>query len=151
MRGSSILFTAFADPMNQPCQSSLHMVSNTVSRGRAIERTVLWHANFMGRIPFQLSCFFLISSSRKIICLSKMSYLFLITFRNLLQQSALFHQGALSSLKAGIIINGISLQQISRSVYTASPGGWAFLLLKNSQDSNVFPSGRVLIWSIFLL
>lgn len=30
MRGSSILFTAFADLMDQACQASLHVVSNTL-------------------------------------------------------------------------------------------------------------------------
>lgn len=94
----------------------------------------------------------------KMICLSTVSGVFLITLHsrplqagNLLQQSALFRPGVLSSLKAGRITNGISLQQISHSVYTAGPGAGLSGVSRNSQDSNVFPSGRVLMLCIWFL
>lgn len=71
--------------------------------------------------------------------------------RNLPQAAALFRPGALSSLKAGRTINGISLQQISHSVYTAGLGAGLSYSSRNSQDSNVFPSGRVLMLCILFL
>lgn len=119
-------------------------------QGKLQGREFLWSSPFL---PFYFSD----SSLRKTICLSAMSGVSPIVLcsppaaNNLPRAAALFRPGALSSLKAGRIINGISLQQISHSVYTAGPGAGLSYISRNSQDSNVFPSGRVLMLCILFL
>jgi hypothetical protein len=155
--------SCFCKQASEQSQASLsRCVQQSVGRSGAREMIALFKANSRGG-EFLLSSFFKFlflflffnSSLRKMICLSTVSGVFLITLHsrplqagNLLQQSALFRPGVLSSLKAGRITNGISLQQISHSVYTAGPGAGLSGVSRNSQDSNVFPSGRVLMLCI---
>lgn len=95
------------------------------------------------------------SSLRKIICLSKKSCLFLITFcslpapSNLLRQSALFHQELchLSRQRESSVASHFNKLA---TVFTLQALGFELSWVsRNSQDSNVFPRGRV--WSQCIL